>query len=303
MAYNPFRNFGLKVLALAIAGLLWFTMAGEHVVERIVRVPLEMQNRPERLELVGNPPDQVEVRLRGSSGLLSRLQPGDIVAILDLEAARPGARLFHLRTDQVRSPFGVTVSQVIPQTVSLAFEVGETRVVPIRPDVEGEPAPGYLLGKITVSPSSVEVVGPSSDLHALREATTEPIPVDGATRTLDESVTVGVDDSALRLRAPLTAKVTVEILPAPIERTFAGVRIESRNTPAGAAGIASPGTVTIWVRGGRDALASLDAAQVAAYVDLAGLRPGRYNLPVRIDPSRAFGVSRIEPTVVEVTIR
>jgi len=303
MAYNPFRNFGLKVLALAIAGLLWFTMAGEHVVERIVRVPLEMQNRPERLELVGNPPDQVEVRLRGSSGLLSRLQPGDIVAILDLEAARPGARLFHLRTDQVRSPFGVTVSQVIPQTVSLAFEVGETRVVPIRPDVEGEPAPGYLLGKITVSPSSVEVVGPSSDLHALREATTEPIPVDGATRTLDESVTVGVDDSALRLRAPLTAKVTVEILPAPIERTFAGVRIESRNTPAGAAGIASPGTVTIWVRGGRDALASLDAAQVAAYVDLAGLRPGRYNLPVRIDPSRAFGVSRIEPTVVDVTIR
>lgn len=303
MAYNPFRNFGLKVLALAIAGLLWFTMAGEHVVERIVRVPLEMQNRPERLELVGNPPDQVEVRLRGSSGLLSRLQPGDIVAILDLEAARPGARLFHLRTDQVRSPFGVTVSQVIPQTVSLAFEVGETRVVPIRPDVEGEPAPGYLLGKITVSPSSVEVVGPSSDLHALREATTEPIPVEGATRTLDESVTVGVDDSALRLREPLTAKVTVEILPAPIERTFAGVRIESRNTPAGAAGIASPGTVTIWVRGGRDALASLDAAQVAAYVDLAGLRPGRYNLPVRIDPSRAFGVSRIEPTVVEVTIR
>jgi len=66
MAYNPFRNLGLKVLALAIASLLWFTMAGEHVVERIVRVPLEMQNRHEQLELVGNPPDQVEVRLRGS---------------------------------------------------------------------------------------------------------------------------------------------------------------------------------------------------------------------------------------------
>ena len=303
MAYNPFRNFGLKVLALAISGLLWFTMAGDHVVERIVSVPLEMQNRPERLELVGNPPDQVEVRLRGSSGLLSRLQPGDIVAILDLEAARPGSRLFHLRTDQVRSPFGVTVSQVTPQTVSLAFEVGESRVVPIRPDIEGEPAPGYAIGKITVSPSSVEVVGPSSDLHALREATTEPIPVDGATRKVDETVTVGVDDSALRLREPLSAKVEIEILPAPIERTFASVRVDTRNAPGGAQAVMAPAGVSVSVRGGREALASLDAAQVVAYVDLAGLRPGRYNLPVRIDPSRVFGVSRVEPAVVEVTIK
>lgn len=303
MAYNPFRNFGLKVLALAISGLLWFTMAGEHVVERIVSVPLEMQNRPERLELVGNPPDQVEVRLRGSSGLLSRLQPGDIVAILDLEAARPGSRLFHLRTDQVRSPFGVTVSQVTPQTVSLAFEVGESRVVPIRPDIEGEPAPGYAIGKITVSPSTVEVVGPSSDLHALREATTEPIPVDGATRTIEETVTVGVDDSALRLREPLSAKVQVEILPAPIERTFAAVRVDPRNVPAGLQAASAPAGVTVAVRGGRDALGALEASEVVAYVDVAGLRPGRYNLPVRIEPSRAFGVSRVEPSVVEVTIK
>ena len=302
MAYNPFRNFGLKVLALAIASLLWFTMAGEHVVERIVRVPLEMQNRPEQLELVGNPPDQVEVRLRGSSGLLSRLQPGDIVAILDLEAARPGSRLFHLRTDQIRSPFGITVSQVIPQTVSLAFEIGEARGVPIRAQVEGEPAPGYTVGRVTVSPSSVEVVGPSSDLHALRDATTEGVSIEGATATVEQTVTVGVDDSALRLREPVSATVRVEILPSPVERTFADVPVAARNTPAGRQADL-PGKVTVAVRGRRDALAQLEPSAISAFVDLAGLGPGRYNLPVRIDPSRAFGVSRVEPQVVEVRIR
>ncbi|MDQ3070317.1 MAG: CdaR family protein [Acidobacteriota bacterium] len=302
MAYNPFRNIGLKLLALFIASLLWFTMGGEHTVERIVRVPLEMRNRPERLELVGSPPDQVEVRLRGSSGLLSRLQPGDVVALLDLEAARPGSRLFHLRTDEVRAPFGVTIAQVIPQTVSLAFEAGESRFVPIRPDVEGEPAPGYVLGTITADPASVEVTGPSSDLHALREAVTEPLVIDGATASVEETITVGVDDSALRLRRPVSARVRVEILPAPIERTFAGVKIEARNLPAGAqAAVALPATVS--VRGGRDALAALDATQVIVFVDLAGLRPGRYNLPVRVDPSRVFGVSRVQPAIVEVSIR
>ena len=303
MAYNPFRNFGMKMMALFIAGLVWFTMGGEYLVERIVQVPLEMRNRPERLELVGNPPDQVEVRLSGSSGLLSRLQPGDIVAILDLGAARPGSRLFHLRTDEIRTPFGVTVSQVIPQTVSLAFEVGESRVVTIRGDVEGEPAPGFVLGPVTVTPNSVEVIGPSSDLHALREATTEPVSIDGAREHVVQMVTVGVDDSALRLRQPLSAEIRVEILPAAIERTMSGVAVAMRNLPAGTTAASTPAAIDVFVRGSREALASLDASRVAAFVDLAGLRAGRYNLPVRIDPSRAFGVSRIEPAVVEIVIR
>lgn len=303
MAYNPFRNLGLKVLALAIASLLWFTTAGEHVVERIVRVPLEMQNRPEALELVGTPPDQVEVRLRGSSGLLSRLQPGDAVAILDLEAARPGARLFHLRTDQVRTPFGITVVQVIPQTVSLAFERGESRVVPIRPDIEGEPAAGFIIGATTITPSSVEVVGPSSDLHALSEATTEPVSIEGATKNIEDTVTVGVDDSALRLREPLSATVTIQILPSPIEKTFTDVRIAPRNGPGDVTVSVQPAVVSISVRGGREALSDLAASEIMAFVDLAGLGRGRYNLPVRIEPSRAFGVGRVDPAVVEVTIR
>lgn len=302
MAYNPFRNIGLKILALAIATLLWVTMAGEHVVERIVRVPLEMQNRPERLELTGNPPDEVEVQLKGSSGLLSRLQDGDVVAILDLESARPGSRLFHLRTDQVRAPFGVSVSQVIPQTISLAFELGHSRVVPIRADVEGEPAPGFVVGRVTVSPSSVEVVGPSSDVHALRDATTEPVSIDGASETVEAQVTVGVDDSALRLREPVTATVTVEIVPAPVERTLSDIGIQPRNLPDGRSAEIL-GTVAVAVRGGRDLMSALERSQIVAFVDLAGLGPGRYNLPVRIDPSPAFGVTRIEPAVVEVRIR
>lgn len=303
MAYNPFRNFGLKAMALFIAGLVWFTMGGEYVVERIVQVPLEMRNRPEQLELVGNPPDLVEVRLSGSSGILSRLQTGDVVVILDLGAARPGSRLFHLRTDEVRAPFGVTVSQVVPQTVSLAFEIGETRLVPIRADIEGEPAPGFERGRVTVSPGSVEVTGPSSDLHALRDAATEPVSIDGATATVVQTVTVGVDDSALRLRQPVSAEVRVEIRPAAIERTLTRVRVEARHAPDGTSGVSSPDAVSVAVRGAREALAGLESADVKAFVDLAGLRPGRYNLPVRIDPSRAFGVSRIEPSVVEVIIK
>ena len=45
MAYHPFRNPGLKVLSVSIAVLLWLTVAGEPMVVRSFRVPLEFQNQ------------------------------------------------------------------------------------------------------------------------------------------------------------------------------------------------------------------------------------------------------------------
>ena len=42
--------------------------------------------------------------MRGSSALLSRMQSGEIVAVLDLAGARAGSRLFHILSDQVRAP-------------------------------------------------------------------------------------------------------------------------------------------------------------------------------------------------------
>ncbi len=104
MAYHPFRHLGLKVLAITLASVLWFTVAGEHVVERSLRVPLAVRNLPTHLEIVGDLPDSVDVRVRGSSAQLSRLDPGDVVAMLDLSSDRTGQRLFHLRSDEVRVP-------------------------------------------------------------------------------------------------------------------------------------------------------------------------------------------------------
>src|SRR5258706_2588395 len=110
MRYHPFRQLGLKMLAIALASLLWLTVAGEHVVERSLRVPLEFRNIPEALEIVGNTPDSVDVRLRRSSAVLSRLQSREIVAVLDLSSARTGSRLFHIRSDEGRPPFRVEVA-------------------------------------------------------------------------------------------------------------------------------------------------------------------------------------------------
>ena len=304
MAYHPFRHLGLKVVALALATLLWFTVAGEHVVERNIRVPLEFRNLPSQLELVGDPPTMVDVRLRGSSALLSRLEPGEVVAVVDLANARAGSRLFHVRNDEVRSPYGVAVSQVVPGTIGLELEKSARRMLPVVVPTEGDPAPGFVVGQITAEPATVEVVGPESRLRKLAQATTEPISVQGATENVRDVVAVGLLDSAVRLVKPQDVTVIVDVLPAPVERELKGVLVRARNLGEGLrAPDISPASVTVSVRGRREALAGVRADTIDAFVDLAGLGAGRYNLRVQYDPSQQFGVSAIAPAVVDVNIR
>ena len=298
----PFRHLGLKALSVGLAALLWLVVAGEETVERGLRIPLELQQFPEGLELQSEAPALVDVRVRGSSGALSRMGPGDVVAVLDLHAAGSGQRLLSLTPDQVRTPLGVQVVQVTPATVALVFEHTGTRQVPIAPAVEGSPAPGYIVGTITADPGTAEVVGPESAVERAAEAVTEPVSVSGARDSVTKSVTVGVLDPSVRLKGPRSTTVTVQVLPGPIEGVVAERSVRFQNLGANLTAQALPNVVQLILRGGRQGPNRVGMEDVVAYVDLTGLGAGEYSLPVRVDASQQASVSRIDPATVGVRI-
>jgi len=303
MAYNPFGHFWLKAIAVGIAVLLWFAVGGEKVVERSLRAPLEMQNIPDGLEVVGDSASTVDVRVRGSSTVLGQLVSGDVVAVLDLGTARPGRRLFHLAPDHVRVPFGVDVTYVGPGTLALIFERSGLKRVPVVPSVDGQPAAGFAVGTITVDPAEVDVVGPESALRDLTQAVTEPVEVAGATVSVRETVTIGVPNSAARLKMPRQGRVLVEVVAVRTERLFPSVPVRMQNLRAGLSATSSPSNVAVTIRGGEEVLKALPTDAVRATVDLAGLGVGRYTLPVRIPVSTSFAIARLEPVQVQITIR
>ena len=226
MAIIGFRHIGLKAVSIALAALLWLVVSGEQIVERALRIPLEFTNMPAQLELVGEPANVVDVRVRGSSGALSRIAAGELVAVIDLKTARPGQRLFHLVGADVRVPFGVEVVQVAPSNLYMTFEPSATKVVPVVPEVEGEPAPGFEIGTVTAEPSTVEIVGPTSAVAAMTSAITEPISAAGASSPITESVTVGVSDPSVRLTEPEPVRVVINVSPARREWAVANVPVK-----------------------------------------------------------------------------
>jgi YbbR domain-containing protein len=301
MAVPGFRHLGLKFLSIALAALLWLVVSGEQIVERALRIPLEFTNLPAQLELVGDSPTVVDVRVRGSSGALSRIAAGELAAVLDLRAARAGQRLFHLTGADVRAPFGVEVVQITPSNLSMFFEQSASKMVPVVPGVEGDPADGYIVGTVSADPATVEVIGPASAIARLTQAITEPVSVDGMSAPVTESVNIGVSDPSIRLREPGSAQVTVNVSAQPLEWDVPGVPVRAI-APAGRSVQVSPTQVTIHVRGPREARAA-PAGTFEATVDIEGLGAGDFLLPVRIVPPARVGVVRTDPAEVRVRIR
>jgi YbbR domain-containing protein len=301
MAWRPFNHLGLKIAAFGLSVLLWITVSGQQV-QRNVLVQLQFRNIPASLEMTGDTPRIADVRVRGAAGLISQLEPGQVVATLNLTAARPGIRVFPLTAEQISVPLGVEVLSVDPTTVSLTLEKSASVQVPLKPTVDGQPAPGYDVGETTWTPKSIEIVGPESRLKERPSAITERISIDGATATIVETVNIGVSDSAFRLRQPQSAQVTITIVPGPVAR-FPGRRVEFRNLPAGREVAADPAVVAVTVRGTHTAVAALGGQQLMPWVDVARLGPGRYTLAVHLDAHDDYIVTAIEPASVSVRIQ
>ena len=299
------ENLWLKLFSVALAFGFWVVVAREPVVERGLVVPLGFENIPSALQVAGEPPDTVRVRVRGSQRIINGLVPGDVVAILDLAGERSGdRRLFDMYADRVRVPFGVEVTQIAPTNITISLDrAGVAESVVVVPDIEGMPAAGFAIGRISVLPAEVDILGPDSVLATLSEALTEPITIEGASDRVQEIVTVGVADPSVRLQTPTSAEVIVEIVPAPLERTFEGLSITTRELATNRRVTIEPGTVSVGVQGGRSEVTELEPASLDTFVYLAELQPGRYNLPVTVELTEGLGVTDIEPSRVTVTIQ
>ncbi len=141
-----------------------------------MRVPLEFRNIPAswRSSAIRRH------RRRAAARLVGAARPARAAArsspCSTWRSAGPGSRLFHLRNDEVRAPFGVeVVAGVAGHRRARAREVGQADACRwCRPSMASR-RPASCVGRATAEPATVEVVGPESRVRPLTEATTEPV--------------------------------------------------------------------------------------------------------------------------------
>ena len=299
MAWHPFRNAGLKVVALAMGTALWFTVSGQQAERPVPDVPVVYVNKPGGFEITEQM-SFVDIHVRGLDSQLRTVQARDFEARVDLTGARLGAQQIGLRTDQVSAPFGLEVTQVQPGSVTVLLEMSGAVNLPVVPNIDGSPQQGFVVSETTVEPANVTVLGPARRISTTSAATTDRVSISGASSTVTQSVRVGVGDAALRLREPVIARVTVKIEPAG-ERVFAAARVGIRNLQKGLRGEVEPAVVSVVLRGAQSVLGRLGPDVAAPYVDVTGLGPGRHEVPVFLDPVGNL-TATAKPATVTVVI-
>lgn len=204
------RTWGLRLLALVIAVSLWFSVSfkdREALSERLVEASVSY-NRPRGFVIL-DPVQSVNVRLRGSSKSIRRLNPYQVDVQVELAQTEPGTVNVNLGPENVLMPEGLEVVSIEPNVIRVELEREITQRLPVVPHLVGEPAAGAVIEEPEVFPNQVLVSGPESLLAKIQSLSTRPVNLDGHALTFEETVAVVPPDPLIQVVQP--SKVSVRV--------------------------------------------------------------------------------------------
>lgn len=144
----------------------------------------------------------------------------------------------------------------------------------------GEPAAGYRVTNVSVSPASLLAAGSEDTLAAVEELfLASPVDVTDAKETFTANVRVR-KPSDLTYLSTQSITVTVEIEPEIISRTFEDIKLSVLGSDSTLKPTVDDRYIEFVVTGPRHLVESLRANKFSAHLDASGLTAGEYTLPV-----------------------
>ncbi|MCL4463264.1 MAG: CdaR family protein [Firmicutes bacterium] len=191
-------------------------------VPQQVAVTLEEVESPQKpivLEITGSPADgfvmgepQIlpgAVFVRGPRSLLARVEQAR--ATVDVDGA-DGDRVLMVPVQAVDAAGQVINNLVVnPEMVEILIPFSKPqKTVPIRVPLSGEPAAGYVVRQVTITPATVTLEGAEEDLATISEAVTEPANIANATENI--ILELSLSQPAGGVSSLFAGKVQVEIV-------------------------------------------------------------------------------------------
>lgn len=259
-------NLRLKLISLGIALLMYFFIAFEAETSTELDVPLKVLTSP-GVVLTTEVPAALQVTYRGTFATLRQLQPGSLAPhVIDLRERAPGPVSITMQPDQMPRLSGLEALSVQPSVLTLRLDQVIERQVPIRAEVRGKPATGYMVGETVVSPRRATIGGPTLDVEQVRYVLTRPIDITGATASLTTDVALRSPAYPITLKGSDSVAVTVQIEEDYIERYLRAVPVVLDSKQPGL-GLKTT-SVSFSIRGPILAIEALDPKKIRATITI-----------------------------------
>lgn len=187
------QNIRTLTLAFFLALVVWIlaVVAADPDETRVYPRPVTIKwvGQAPSMLLTGNPPSQVNVTLRAPRSVWEQLTAADnqVTAVLDLAGLAEGQHQLPVQVQVNARP--VRVVAVSPAEVDVTLEALATRAIPIRLDVSGETAIGYLAGKPVLSSERATVSGPQSLVEQV-SVLRAPLPLSSARTAFEGQISL-----------------------------------------------------------------------------------------------------------------
>ena len=191
-----------------------------------------------------------------------------------------------------------------PPVLRLAVDVQQTtlnRTLPVEASVTGDPASGYRVASVRVSPSTIVVQGTIEVLQALDLISLPELNIDGG-GPADVVSTVSISlPAGARNIGPTSVTVTVSFVPisGSLRITVAPQVVAVAD---GLDAVLDVGSVAVVVEGPLALLNSLLPSRVLATVNAAGLDAGTTELAVKVSVPLDLSVVAVQPPTLSVTL-
>jgi YbbR domain-containing protein len=303
--------------------------------EQEVRVQVDVENAGGGVRVVGTVPDVVVVNLedlvrkevpiradvlgvlRTGYELLSLVPEFDTATVEGPEtlvarvsAAQANVNLTGLNAGIQQSVTLVPVSssgeirgvRMEPAVISVTVDIAQKtffRLVPFAAALTGQPAAGYRVANVSVSPGTLSVEGTIQAVQNLDSLALPPIDVSGERADVVRVVTVNLPNGvSTESSRAVTVAVTIEPIDSTTLITIAPT-VEGLVTGREAA---FESNVQLTLAGPLPLLNTLEDGDVQVILDLDGLGVGIYEVAVRVEVPEGVTVESMTPETVEVVI-
>jgi YbbR domain-containing protein len=207
------------------------------------------------------------------------------------------------KASDMHLPPGVDVLAFEPTETEIVLESLESKEVRVEVPRLGQLRSGLTLDGIQISPKTVIVRGPRTEVRQLKSVETEPIDL----RELEGSEKVELRLRGAGSQATLsTEKVSalIEVSQIPSERTFKGRTVELRAVVGLGNLRVEPAEVSVVVSAPADIVSNIESHQIIPYVRLREAPTsgpgGVFELQVEVETPQGSKVVRIEPNRVAI---
>ena len=294
-----------KIICVGLAILLYVLFRVNTQMEREITIPLRVIT-PRDFVISSDYPHNINITLRGDENDVKGVLPDDIEAFINLlpySEAGEYQRLVEIRKKGTALQPEALELRSRPRELSLTIEKRTVRSLVVQPELSGIPALGYNLTQSFVSPSSVTVVGPQSQMAALTELTTELVDLSGRLKDFTVTTRIVIPSPQIELPGGSVVEFRGVIEEAVIIRTIDNQELVVFDLADGLKIAGELPRVRLTLQGNQLTVEGVRPQHLTFYLDGSRIRrPGAYTLPLGMDIPPGLAVLQLVPREVKIQV-